>query len=467
MPLSRNCLTAAITLALWMFASLAHAGLDDELKNAFDGIMINATPVGQYGAQRRGVIAGGSISIRNPVVNPKLISFVPPSWKAGCNGIDLYGGSFSFINSAQFTQLLRSVAQAAAGYAFQLAVEGMCPTCAQVMTKLQKDVSFINGLLKNSCEFGKLGVNALADATGLKAWHDERMDEATDLNTDVGFAEDWFESDQKSSTPPSKTLLAQGNDEQKKVITGNVVMDALKQSDVAAWFAAGDQQMLETLMSLTGTVIMRPKDDNSDVAYDFRPHTIGVKDLIEGGDLSVYKCESEACLLPEGENIRQTLPSVAGLRSRARMMLFGDDIDALRNAGIISKMYSRSDDALFSGNETNFIRSSRTGIMALLSKLQAERHMMKSYAEQAIDVIVTEMAASLMDEMLWAVEAAVKEKQVKLDSVVLASFRDLRAQVNESRRLNGENVAGLDHLISMNSALAQSLRDRQYVKEHD
>ncbi len=56
---------------------------------------------------------------------------VPPSFSAGCGGIDLFGGSFSFINMNQFVDLMRAVASNAAGYAFQLAINAMCPDCGR------------------------------------------------------------------------------------------------------------------------------------------------------------------------------------------------------------------------------------------------------------------------------------------------------------------------------------------------
>ncbi|MDN4704685.1 conjugal transfer protein TraH [Vibrio parahaemolyticus] len=39
-----------------------------------------------------------------------LVSFTPPSWKAGCGGVDMFGGSFSFINAEQLVTMMRAVA---------------------------------------------------------------------------------------------------------------------------------------------------------------------------------------------------------------------------------------------------------------------------------------------------------------------------------------------------------------------
>jgi len=99
----------------------AYADLQQEMDGMF-GTMTNVTAPTAHLGQRRGVITGGSLVARNGISNTNLVSFVPPSFSAGCGGIDLFAGSFSFINFNQFVQLLRNVAANASGYAFQLAV---------------------------------------------------------------------------------------------------------------------------------------------------------------------------------------------------------------------------------------------------------------------------------------------------------------------------------------------------------
>src|SRR3989344_8831870 len=95
---------------------MAHASLQQELDGKF-GDMTNYTSPGTYETQRRGVISGGSFVNRSRIMQENLIGFVPPSASASCAGVDLYGGSFSFINTDQLVQLLRSIAANARGYA--------------------------------------------------------------------------------------------------------------------------------------------------------------------------------------------------------------------------------------------------------------------------------------------------------------------------------------------------------------
>jgi conjugative transfer pilus assembly protein TraH len=134
MPLTTTDRRAWCTLALLapLFAAPAHADLNAEMDSLF-GTLVNVTDPSAQMGQRRGVLSGGSLVARNRIVNVNPISLVPPSFEAGCGGIDLFGGSFSFVNAAQFTNLLRGIASNAAGYAFQLALTTMMPSGAEII----------------------------------------------------------------------------------------------------------------------------------------------------------------------------------------------------------------------------------------------------------------------------------------------------------------------------------------------
>lgn len=119
----RSTLALCIAVGtLMMTADTAEAhGLQSEMDKLF-GQMSNTTPPGVYESQRRGVLAGGRVTGKAKIFDENIVAFAPPSWKAGCGGVDLFGGSLSFINADQIVQLLRSVAANAKGYAFQLAL---------------------------------------------------------------------------------------------------------------------------------------------------------------------------------------------------------------------------------------------------------------------------------------------------------------------------------------------------------
>lgn len=444
-----------ILLSLF-WVSQANANLDNEIKGMFTD-MINVTPGGSYETQRRGVITGGGITMRNKVVNPNLISFVPPSARGGCNGIDMFAGSFSFINGAQFTQLARSIAQAAIGYAFQLAIEGMCPTCAQVISKLQSEIAKINALMRNSCEAGK----AIVNATGLQNWAHERRREASTINTGLGFVDDYFNSEEKSASSPTQVLIQNGRSDE---ITGNVVYEALTESNAASWFVNGDDQIKMTLMSLTGTLIISKKDDGSDVKYDFRQPIVKVRDLIEGGSIEIYKCESGECLLPSGGE-KETI-TIQGMRSRAKAMVWGTGPQATGTGGIIRKMTSRDPNDVFTADEQKFIEASSPGVYGLLRGASAEPQSAGLIADRLVDVVSSELTNRIVEEMYGVVDNAVKGTGRPLDSSMLAVMRDVRDQIKEERRITGESIAGINSLIQMQKSIKDSLRSPMNNRVH-
>src|SRR5690554_3809139 len=151
-------------------APSAHANKDlvGEMSKMF-GSMSNTTSPGVFETSRRGVISGGSLVIRNRVMNTSIVGFQPPSFSAGCGGIDMYGGSFSFINKEQFVQLMRSVASNALGYAFSLAIENMAPAVRAVMERIQEKIQEFNQYFGNSCQLAQ----GLVDNTR-SAWNKKR-----------------------------------------------------------------------------------------------------------------------------------------------------------------------------------------------------------------------------------------------------------------------------------------------------
>jgi len=81
--------------------------LDTDLSKLF---MSNVTGSGTFTNQQRTGVIGGSISLRTPISAVNLVAFDAPRFNAGCGGIDLSLGSFSFISADQLPPFLdRSV----------------------------------------------------------------------------------------------------------------------------------------------------------------------------------------------------------------------------------------------------------------------------------------------------------------------------------------------------------------------
>ena len=150
----------ATTLAAWLIASPAslHAGdLNTEVNNMFNnlGTIGNYTAPGAFRGQTFNTYTGGSLFMRSPNKVYQLAAIQFPSAKAGCGGIDVFGGSFSHISAAEFKNMLRNITAALPGIAFQLALESVSPLLGG-LTKWAKGLeTWINNARINSCETAK------------------------------------------------------------------------------------------------------------------------------------------------------------------------------------------------------------------------------------------------------------------------------------------------------------------------
>ncbi len=110
---------------------------------------------------------GGSLSVHVPSDTVQFISISPPSFSAGCSGINMYFGGFSFISGANFGKLIQAVMQAAPGYVINLAIRTLCPECSDILTELQKLAEAANGMGQNACHIAKSLVNGAASLMGI------------------------------------------------------------------------------------------------------------------------------------------------------------------------------------------------------------------------------------------------------------------------------------------------------------
>ncbi|MEM6679019.1 MAG: conjugal transfer protein TraH [Pseudomonadota bacterium] len=293
----RSAVIATLIAALTVPASPASAGMREQMTSMFNN-MVNATPPGFYETQRRGEISGGNLYVRNRIVDPNLVAFTPPNFRAGCGGIDFFTGSFSFINADQFVELMRAVASNAVGYAFQLALDGVCPQCMRTIETLQRKVQELNQHFGNSCQLAQGIVNDTASAlTGKK------YGEASTIATVEGIG-DVFESWSTSTgQSPTEAVAASAPDEMEERLTGNLVWRALKSSSVDDWFeAGGDDEILSIMMTISGTVIV----DYDAGADSFEIATINgdpglIESWIDGSVTRYMSCVGEGadgCLAP-------------------------------------------------------------------------------------------------------------------------------------------------------------------------
>lgn len=462
-----HCFTAAAIAAV-LVAAPARAGIEEELEDMF-GSMTNVTNPTAHEGQRRGILSGGRISVRNKVVRPQAIGFTPPSISAGCQGIDIYGGSFSYISKDQFVATLRAIASNAKGYAFGLAVEAMCPSCAQKMEDLQKAVMGMNEWVKDSCTAGRW----LVDQTGLDGWSENARNRESAVATAIGKAADALEGWHPSGSTPGNMVneaIASGDPkavEAAKDVYGNVVWAAMKKADVATWFRRGDDRLLETLMSVTGSVVIGSTEDadgNKVPAPVILPPTIDFHDILNGtrSEISIYDCsaDTESCMIDPSSTT--TRAGFDGIRPRLESIIKGNP--AAGDLGLIAKFQVNYDGPL-DDDEKAILEVSPIG--AMIRQLNGDRFVSGIIADAAIDIIAIEMTSALLEEMLQAVEQAVASHDMAGSKGVLAQIEKVMSQVSQARRDAAEQRKGTADLVALYQRLLETRRKAVYLGQPD
>ena len=109
--------TAAAVTAMTLLIQPAAADVASDMDSFYASVGGGSSFSGAalYQGQSANYFSGGGFSARAPIRNFNLASVQAPSIRAGCGGIDLYAGGFSFINATQLITMLKNIGSSALG----------------------------------------------------------------------------------------------------------------------------------------------------------------------------------------------------------------------------------------------------------------------------------------------------------------------------------------------------------------
>lgn len=255
-PFQRTLLFTALAL-LFSQTSLGDVGSD--VNDFFNdmGYGTNFTPPGVYEGQAAGYFTGGGLVLRAPSRNYQLASMQAPNYRAGCSGVDLYGGGFSYIDSAQLVAALRNVGQNAASYAFMLGLRVISPQITNVLEWVREKAEMINQLNINSCE-------AAADLVGSFMGMDAKENSQCVL-TRYGNGDSMEDARQACGAGGQRNSTLAGSSLNSVAFTrGNIAWRVMWNN----MFLRNDKRLMEMMMNLSGTVIL-----NKDLTNENSPTT--------------------------------------------------------------------------------------------------------------------------------------------------------------------------------------------------
>ncbi len=255
----------------------AKKDLNTFLKQYNTGSSANAPKV--YKGQMGGYVSAGSLATRNRVFNRKPLTLTPPSYSAGCGGIDLHMGSFSHISKEELVDSLKDIASNAASYAFLLTMKSVSPQAEDCMRWLQEQANQVNALNINSCELAEQAVASVWPSTVGASQHICRsMTDKNGLFRDIASARHNCANDEQ---------IDLNKEDSGDALIGpyNLAWDVIQKDP----FLSTQPQFAELFMSITGTVVI--DDSGTPNHYPSKVNDADfMKNLFEGGSLECYQC---------------------------------------------------------------------------------------------------------------------------------------------------------------------------------
>jgi conjugative transfer pilus assembly protein TraH len=297
------------------------------------GAAANVTGPTAFEGQSAGYYSMGNVWTRFPQKTTNIANLQLPRARAGCGGIDIFAGSFSFINASEMVALLKAVANNAVGFAFSLAIDTICPECNKIMQEFSQKAQLMNELSINSCEMAQGLVGGVWPQGDLA---DKAICEA--IGNSTGIFTDYAAAKHGCGTRGQResTNSAGGTDfeDVNPGVPRNYTWHVLKES---AFFNPGgtfDRDLAEYAMTLIGTVIyVPPSDDNPGSFVPFAGDAsstlvTALLDGTQGQSVQVFRCdEPDLCLNPTFQQL--SLSSAKAIRPRVATMI-GNMVEAIR-----------------------------------------------------------------------------------------------------------------------------------------
>ena len=412
---SLTCL-AAVSLA----ASPAMAIVEGEMNSYFNssGAAANVTGPSAFDGQAAGYYSGGSLWTRFPTKQINPVNLQLPRASGGCGGIDLFGGSFSFINTDEIVATLKATANNAIGFAFQLAIDSISAQIGGVMKDMSHKIQQMNEFNMNSCQFAQQAVGAL--------W--PKMDGATqticqNIGRSTGLFSDEARSRHKCQDQEARNQTINGSTDPQAALakSKNYTWNALMSNSATR----PDEDYAEWLMTMVGTVIyIKPETDSTDGRFRFiAPASWDTYTaLLDGTSVApaqIYRCNgsrgADECLDPQPRPLSISPNSAYKARVKAMMESIAQDI--------------RINSSL-SNDEVNLLGMTSIPLYKILVVNSASQFGLGAgELDSLAEIVAVEVLLGNIDRML----DDVARSQIGFDAPEQKNFDDWRRQVQDVR----------------------------------
>ena len=456
--------TAAVAMSLGAASmvpvGIARADVAGQMNSFFQdaGGAANVTGPSAYQGQTAGYYSMGNVWTRFPQKSVQPFNLQMPKVSAGCGGIDLFTGSFSFINGAEMVAMLKATANNALGFAFQLAIDSVSPEIGKVMDTMANKAQQMNQMNISSCEAAQGLVGSVWPKMA-----GARSTVCAAVGNSQGKFSDWARSRQGCGNDAEATATLDGNTDPTMAdkIPGNprnYTWDAIRKSNKFG----SDKEFSEFLMTLVGTIVINPKAaEGAIVGFVGPAEDAVVTALLDGAGtgtpVKILHCDDDEKCLNVTE---QTLRPGPGLRTKIKIM-----IDSI-NGKI------RTDSAL-DAQEQQLLNMTTLPLYKMLA-VQAMAHQTFSPGETSAlaEIVAVNLLSSMIENMLDRIGQSTVQVQ-PADAEMGKMWRDqltdararyaqrnveLKATLNQTLALINQSVMVESTLQnSMSPAMAASL----------
>jgi conjugative transfer pilus assembly protein TraH len=410
-------------LILSLLFQNAYCGVGADLEGFFNklGAVTNSTSPGVHHDQSAGYYNGGGLSIRNRARNSQLATLQLPNVNAGCGGIDMFTGGFSFVNSAQLVDAMKSIGSSAVSYGFMLAMKTFAPAVQSVMAELQDMASKINQASMNSCEMAATLVGGAWPKSDVASRHI-----CTSMGSKSGMFKGWVAAKHECGAGSNRSRVLAGKNgevEYKDILAEefNVAWEVIKRNG----YLASDTELGYLCMTVSGTIVSFQESGNRRVVrYPSKVTDDLVKALFEGGNVSGYGCdETGRCLRIQ---LKDFNIASGGFANRVRKTL----------SDITQKAIN---DQPLTKNEIEFIGKVRLPIYKMVNVLTTYKRSefdLRDFTDIICVDLIHQYISEILDVMLEET-ANLKNAQVSDEEVnkFISQLQEAKTNINRKRKM--------------------------------
>jgi len=190
---------SALILVFLLIPQFSRAGWID------DWISQKTTSGANYlSNQKRGFGAFGNFSARWPQSNDYLMNISPPTFKAGCGGIDMFMGGYNFLQPDYLVQKLQGMVNAAPAVAFDIALSTVSQQVSNSLGKFEAIIDRLNALQLDDCKSSKAVVATIASGlSNNQAVQSYKTHAVADWEQSTGASDLWQQIKQTASAQPT------------------------------------------------------------------------------------------------------------------------------------------------------------------------------------------------------------------------------------------------------------------------